>query len=229
MKEKIIFCWSTGKDSALALYRILKSGKYEVSCLLTTITEGYERVGMHGVRRDLFKKQVAELGIASEEVFIPQDSSNGAYEIRMQAALLKCLGKGIKTVAFGDIFLEDLRNYRLANLAKIGMNGIFPLWKEPSLALANKFIDLGFKAIRTCIDTQVLGREFCGREFNQDFLVDLPKNVDPCGENGEFHSFAFAGPLFNKNIEFKKGEIVLRNNRFYYCDLLPADKILVES
>jgi len=219
MKEKIIFCWSTGKDSALALYRILKSGKYEVSCLLTTITEGYERVGMHGVRRDLFKKQVAELGLVSEDVFIPKDSSNGAYEIRMQAALLKCLGKGIKTVAFGDIFLEDLRNYRLANLAKIGMNGIFPLWKEPSLALANEFIDRGFKAVITCVDTQVLGREFCGREFNQDFLADLPENVDPCGENGEFHSFAFAGPLFNKNIEFKKGKIVLRNNRFYYCDL----------
>lgn len=218
-QEKIIFCWSTGKDSALALYRILKSNKYEVSCLLTTITEGYNRVGLHGVRRDLFKKQVAKLGLVSEEVFIPQDSSNGTYEIRMQEVLLKYLEKGIKTVAFGDIFLDDLRNYRLANLAKIGMDAIFPLWKEPSLSLADEFIDRGFRAVVTCVDSQVLGREFCGEEFNRDFLAGLPKNVDPCGENGEFHSFAFAGPLFNKNIEFKKGKIVLRNNRFYYCDL----------
>jgi uncharacterized protein (TIGR00290 family) len=219
MKEKIIFCWSTGKDSALSLCRILELAQYEVSCLLTTITEGYDRVGMHGVRRSLFKKQSQALGLISEEVLIPQDCSNGEYESRMQEKLLKYLERGVKKVAFGDIFLEDLRKYREANLAKIGMSGIFPLWRENSLTLAREFISRGFRAIVTCVDSQALGKEFCGAEFNEDFLAKLPESVDPCGENGEFHTFVFSGPILKNEVVFAKDEIVLRNNRFYYCDL----------
>lgn len=219
-KEKIIFCWSTGKDSALSLYKLLGSKKYEVSCLLTTITEGFDRVGMHGVRRSLFKKQVESLGFPFQEVLIPKDSSNGEYESRMRAALEKHSENGIKKVGFGDIFLEDLKTYRLTNLAKAGMDGIFPLWKKGSLKLAHEFIEHGFKAVITCIDSEKLGREFCGMEFNHAFLEKLPEGVDPCGENGEFHSFVFDGPILNKKINFEKGEMVLRNNRFYFCDLI---------
>lgn len=220
MREKIIFCWSSGKDSAMALYKLVQSAQYDIFCLLTTITEGYDRISMHGVRKELFEKQIEELGFASEKVFIPKNSDNSIYEARMTETLSKYKEKGAESVAFGDIFLEDLRLYRLNNLAKIGMKGIFPLWKQDTLGLANEFISLGFRAIVSCVDTQFLGREFCGREFNHDFLADLPKGIDPCGENGEFHTFVFAGPLFKKKIDFSKGEIVLRENRFYYCDII---------
>ncbi|MFA5117114.1 MAG: diphthine--ammonia ligase [Candidatus Omnitrophota bacterium] len=220
-KEKILFCWSAGKDSAMALYKLHSSGKYEIACLLTTVTEGYDRVGMHGVRRELLKKQVKELGIPCEEVFIPKDSSNGEYEARMQAVLSKYHELGVEKAAFGDIFLEDVAGYRLSRLAKIGMKAIFPLWGSNTSELALEFINTGFKAVITCVDTQFLDRQFCGKEFDKEFVASLPAGVDPCGENGEFHTFVFAGPLFTKNIDYDKGDIVLRDNRFYYCDLLP--------
>jgi len=222
MKEKIIFCWSTGKDSAMALYKLFQSKEYEIVCLLSTVTEGYERVAMHGVHRNMLREQAKALGLVYEEVFIPIKSSNGEYEARMQTVLSKYKQMGVEIVAFGDIFLEDLRTYRLNNLAKIGMKGAFPLWKHNTSDLANEFINLGFKAIITCVDTQFLGREFCGRRFDKDFLSELPENVDPCGENGEFHTFVFAGPIFNKDIYFQQGEIVLRDNRFYFCDIMPS-------
>lgn len=220
MKEKIIFCWSTGKDSAMALYKIYESGKYEISSLLVTVTEGYERVSMHGIRKALVEMQAKALGLALEVVFIPKDSTNGEYESRMQAALTKYRQTGVKAAAFGDIFLQDVRNYRLENLAKVEMNAVFPLWKRNTSELANEFINLGFKAIVTCVDTQFLSREFCGREFDRDFLSELPDNVDPCGENGEFHTFVSTGPIFDKDIDYGKGEVVLRENRFCYCDLI---------
>jgi len=204
----------------MALYKIYESGKYEISSLLVTVTEGYERVSMHGIRKALVEMQAKALGLALEVVFIPKDSTNGEYESRMQAALTKYRQTGVKAAAFGDIFLQDVRNYRLENLAKVEMNAVFPLWKRNTSELANEFINLGFKAIVTCVDTQFLSREFCGREFDRDFLSELPDNVDPCGENGEFHTFVSTGPIFDKDIDYGKGEVVLRENRFCYCDLI---------
>lgn len=206
----------------MALYKIYASQNYEVISLLVTLTEGYERISMHGVRKVLVEMQAEALGLSLEMVSIPKDSTNAAYEAGMQLALSKFRQMGIRTVAFGDIFLQDLRDYRENNLAKAGMTALFPLWKCNSSVLANEFIDLGFKAIVTCVDTQVLGREFCGQEFNRDFLARLPKKADPCGENGEFHTFTYAGPIFSREIDCAKGEIILRDNRFFYCDLIPS-------
>lgn len=220
MKEKVIFCWSSGKDSALALYRIFESQKYEVACLLTTITEGYQRVGMHGVSRRLVKKQADALSLILEEVFIPQSSSLLEYEFRMYSVLSKYSKKGVKTVVFGDIFLQDLKKYRVDKLAKVGMRALFPLWKEESTLIVREFIDKGFKAIVTCVDSHLLGKELCGEEFDARFLSRLPKGIDPCGENGEFHTFVYSAPLFKEKLNFKKGKIVFRENRFYFCDLL---------
>jgi uncharacterized protein (TIGR00290 family) len=220
MKEKVIFCWSSGKDSAFALFKMIQSGLYEISCLLTTITEGYDRISMHGVRRALFEKQATQIGLSFEEVFIPQDSNNDEYEARMAKMLSAYIGQGVTGVAFGDIFLEDLRERRVANLAKMGLKGIFPLWKQETSALAQEFVRLGFKAIVSCVDTHALPREFCGREFDGKFLSELPIDVDPCGEKGEFHTFVYAGPLFKQEIRHTKGEVVLREGRFCFCDIL---------
>lgn len=219
--KKLIICWSSGKDSAMALYKIRQTAQYEISCLLTTVMQGYDKISMHGVRKELVMQQAEALSLPLEVVYIPKGSSNAEYEHNMEELLLKQKQKGVKTVSFGDIFLEDLRQYRLAHLAKIGMKGLFPLWKQNTSELADEFIKLGFRAIVTCVDTQFLGKEFCAREFDKSFLADLPENVDPCGENGEFHTFVFAGPLFRKDIIYDKGEIILSDNRFYHCDILP--------
>jgi len=222
--EKVLLAWSGGKDSALAYYELKKAGKYEITALLTTVTEDYDRISMHGVRTLLLEEQAQSLCLPLEKVYISKDASNEQYERRMTEKLLAYKDKGISLVAFGDIFLEDLREYREKNLAKIGMQGIFPLWKRNSFELAYAFIDLGFKAVITCVDSQVLDRSFVGRIYNEEFLAELPSKVDPCGENGEFHSFVYAGPIFNHEIAFMKGDIVLRDNRFYFCDLLPFPK-----
>ncbi len=221
MKEKIVLSWSGGKDCALTLYELLKSEKYKIISLLTTITEDYNRISMHGVRNVLLQQQVESLGVPIEKILLSKKSSNEEYEAKMRRSLNKFLKKSEFSVAFGDIFLEDLRKYREDKLSLLGIKGIFPLWKKDTLQLANKFIDLGFKAIITCVDTKFLEKEFIGREFNQQFLSELPSNVDFCGENGEFHSFVYDGPIFKKKIEFLRGEIVLRENRYYYCDLCP--------
>jgi uncharacterized protein (TIGR00290 family) len=224
MREKVIVAWSGGKDSALALYEVLNSDSYEVLELLTTVTKDYARISIHGVRRVLLEQQAKALRIPLEEMFITKGASDAEYE----SELLKVLGRhqanGVFSVVFGDIFLEDVRKYRKRILEKVGMNGIFPLWKKDTKDLARTFINLGFKAIITSIDSNVLGKDFVGREYDEQFLSDLPANVDPCGENGEFHSFVYDGPLFCERIGFKKGEIVLRDNRFYYCDLLPVSQ-----
>ena len=220
--EKVLFAWSGGKDSAMALYELQKSNKYEVIALLTTVTEGYDRISMHGVRRELLEQQADALGLPLEKVYIPKASSNEVYEARMRDLLNKYCAAGILSVGFGDIFLEDLRKYREGNLAQLGMKGLFPVWKKNTADLCRNFINLGFKAITTCVDTNFLGQEFAGRIIDDEFLGELLAAVDPCGENGEFHSFVFAGPLFKKALEIKKGEIVLRENRYYYCDLLPV-------
>jgi uncharacterized protein (TIGR00290 family) len=220
MPEKILLSWSGGKDSALALHSLRNNNNLEIVALLTTVTANYDRISMHGVRRELLEKQAKSIGLPLEEIVISQNSSNDEYEEKIKAVLLRYKNEGVTSVAFGDIFLEDLKKYREENLAKIGMKGIFPLWMQKSNILARKFIDLKFKAIITCVDGKQLAGNFCGRLFDDSLLSELPKNIDCCGENGEFHSFVYGGPLFQKEIIFAKGEIVFRDNQFYFCDLL---------
>jgi uncharacterized protein (TIGR00290 family) len=228
MSTNIFLSWSGGKDSSLALYEIRKAGKHRLAALLTTVTEDYDRISMHGVRRVLLEQQAESLGIPLRKILIPKDCSNTIYESRMKALLEEGLREGIETVAFGDIFLEDLKLYREKNLAQIGMKGLFPIWKRDSAELARTFIDLGFKAVLVCVDTAKLDRSFAGRSFDRDLLRDLPPGVDPCGENGEFHSFAYAGPIFKHEIPHTRGEVVQRD-RFCFCDLLPAEGAQIES
>lgn len=221
MAERALFTWSGGKDSVMALYELQKVGNYEISALLTTVTKDYDRVSMHGVRRVLLEQQAHSLGYPLEQVLISKDASNEEYEAKMQEILEIYLEAGVSAVAFGDIFLEDLKKYREENLSKIGMKAIFPVWKGNTAELVHTFIDLGFKAVVTCIDSKVLDKGFVGRPFDEQFLSDLPSNVDPCGENGEFHSFVYDGPIFRESLSYKLGDVVLRDNRFYFCDLIP--------
>lgn len=222
LTEKVLFSWSGGKDSALALYEIQKTGNYEICALLTTVTEYYVRTSMHGVRIDLLEHQARSLGYPLEKVIIPRSASNEDYESRMQGILERYLGLGVSQVVFGDIFLEDVRKYRDEKLAKLGMKGIYPLWKRSTAKLAQRFLSLGFRAIITCVDSNTLDGRFAGRQFDALFLSELPPTIDPCGENGEFHSFVYGGPIFHETIEYTRGSIVLRDNRFYYCDLIPT-------
>ncbi len=220
--EPVLVCWSGGKDSSLALQEILNDGDFKVVALLTTVTDDYDRISMHGVRTALLEEQARSLGLPLEQVRISKTSSNEEYESKMGAALSKYQAAGVTTAVFGDIFLEDLRSYRERNLAQVGMKGLFPLWKRDTGELMRSFIDQGFKAITVCVDNQALGREYVGREIDERFAAELPASVDVCGENGEYHSFAYAGPIFHAPIPHTTGEIVLRDERFYYCDLLPA-------
>lgn len=219
--ENVLVSWSGGKDSTLALHAILKENSYRIAALLTTVTEDYDRISMHGVRRILLERQVASLGFPLEKVLIPKHASNVEYEANMERMLTKYKEQGVSSVVFGDIFLQDIRTYREEKLAPLGMKGIFPLWKRDTRELARSLITLGFHAITTCVDTQTLGQQFVGRVIDERFLAELPPTVDACGENGEYHSFVYDGPLFTKKIAYTSGEIVLRDNRFCYCDLLP--------
>lgn len=214
--EKVLFSWSGGKDSALALYEV--SQQYEVAGLLTTVTEDYHRISMHGVRESLLEKQANSIGLPLSKVFISKNGSNEEYESKMKEVLLKFQKLGVSAVAFGDISLVDIRKYREENLSKVGMKGIFPIWEKDNLF--QKFIDLGFKAIVTCIDSRVVDKKLLGKLFDKKFLAELPASVDPNGENGEFHSFVFDGPIFREKIPYKIGEVVKRDS-FYFCDLQP--------
>ena len=218
--EKVLIAWSGGKDSALCLWKLRNSETKEVAALLTTITEDYERISMHGVRLALLEEQAKSLGFPLEKVLISKNATNEEYEEKMEELLLKYSKREVKTVAFGDIFLEDVRRYREENLEKIGMKGLFPLWGKNTRELTEEFINAGFKAVITCVDTKYLDSSFVGRTFDRDFLDDLPPNVDPCGENGEFHSFVYEGPIFKRKIEFELGEVVKRDD-FYFQDLIP--------
>lgn len=220
MKEKTIVSWSGGKDSTLALYEICR--QYEVRALLTTVTEGYDRVSMHGVRRALLERQARALGYPLEIVTISPQGSNEEYETRMRAVLQKHLAEGVSSVVFGDIFLEDVRRYREDRLLTVGLKGVFPLWGRTSTELAQRFIDLGFRAVICCVDTQQIGKAFAGRLYDRRFLAELPAGADPCGERGEFHSFVYSGPLFQQPVFWVPGRKILRDDRFYYCDLLPV-------
>jgi len=222
--EKVIFCWSGGKDSALALYEIQRSQKYEIVSLLTTITEVYDRVSMHGVPRILVEQQARSLGLPLEEVFIPKSCSNEEYESKMRTTLAKFKRDGVSSAIFGDVFLEEVRRYREDNLSKAGMKGIFPIWERDTAELSRSFIALGFKAIISCVDSKILDKTFAGRMLDEKFWAELPPNVDPSGENGEFHSFVFDGPIFRERIACIVGEVVLREG-FYFCDLLPKEGV----
>jgi uncharacterized protein (TIGR00290 family) len=221
MREKIIFSWSGGKDCALAYYYIQTEEAYEIVSLLTTVTEGYERVSMHGVRRELLERQAESLGAPLHKVYIPGDCTDREYESRMEEALSLYRSEDPPAFVFGDIFLEDLRRYREKNLAKRGMKALFPLWKRDTQELVQRFIELGFKAIVTCVDSRVLDSSFVGKQIDQNLVERLPSGVDPSGENGEFHSFVYDGPIFQQRIRISVGEVVLRDS-FYFCDLLPG-------
>jgi uncharacterized protein (TIGR00290 family) len=220
--ERVLLTWSGGKDSAMALHELQSVNAYRVLALLTTVTEQYDRVSMHGVRTALLEQQAESLGLPVEKVYIGKDASNEEYEARMRDRLAQYQARGVTSVAFGDLYLEDVRQYREENLSRVGMKGLFPLWGRDTSELAHSFIDLGFKAVVTGVDSNLLDGAFVGRDFDERFLSDLPPAVDPCGENGEFHSFVYDGPLFRSRILHERGEIVLRDNRFYYCDLIPV-------
>ncbi len=213
--------WSGGKDSAIVLYELQKTNGYEISALLTTITEDYDRISMHGVRSVLLEQKAESLGLPVEKIYIEKNESNEEYEAKMKDKLMQYQSRGVLSIVFGDIFLEDVRKYREEKLSKLGIKGIFPIWKRDTTELAHTFIDLGFKAVITCVDSNVLDKKFVGRAFDEQFLSELPSTIDPCGENGEFHSYVYDGPIFRKRILYKKGKVVLRENRFYYCDLMP--------
>lgn len=223
MPEPVLFCWSGGKDSAMALHALRERDDVHVVSLLTTVTEGYERISMHGVRRELLWRQAESIGLPLHEILIPPQCVNAIYETRMEEALRKFHHQGVRRVAFGDIFLEDLRAYREKNLAWIGMTAIFPLWKRNTKELAREFCAKGFRAVAVCVDGNALDRRFAGRELTEQFFRDLPAGADSCGENGEFHTFVYYGPIFRWPVRWTKGEVVGRDG-FFFCDLIPEGK-----
>jgi uncharacterized protein (TIGR00290 family) len=221
MKAKpVVLNWSGGKDSALALYELMKHDQVEVDSLLTTVNKDYRRVSMHGIREDLLIRQARNTGVPLEIVWLSAQSSNEEYSHQMEEKLNAFKIKGIKESVFGDIFLEDIRTYRENQLKSIGMKAFFPLWGCDTKVLAQKFIDLKFEAVITCVDTEQMPAEFLGAQYDEYLLENLPGAVDPCGENGEFHTLVYSGPVFDSPLKIKTGEKVLRDDRFYYCDVL---------
>ena len=218
----VLVAWSGGKDSALALREVLGDTRYRVAALLTTVTAEYDRISMHGVRRTLLRQQAESLGLPLEEVLISPGASNDEYETNMAAALaaLRARTPGLDTVVFGDLFLADIRAYRERMLARIGMRALFPLWLRDTRALAQDFVQLGYQAVLVCVDAEQLAGEFAGREFDAELFRDLPRGVDPCGENGEFHTFVYAGPGLRQPVCHERGPVVVRDGRFVYCDLV---------
>lgn len=239
--RKAVFNWSGGKDSAIALHKIIAAGEPSISCLLTTVNQKFGRVSMHGVRTGLLERQAELIGVPLVQVELPEMPDMPTYEKLMMEQLLKLTEAGIKTAVFGDIFLDDLRKYREDTLSTIGINCVFPIWKIPTRSLIEQFVELGFKAITVCVDEKHLDKSFVGRVIDYSFIDDLPPNVDPCGENGEFHSFVYDGPIFSQPLHFRKGNIVYRrynisrpdssedrnpadpfDTGFWFCDLLPV-------
>ena len=219
-KTKVILSWSGGKDSALALFELSQSEKYEVRGLLTTITKDYDRISMHGVRVSLLEQQAAALNLPLKKVFITKNASNTEYESVMKNACEVIKTEEITAMAFGDIFLEDLKQYREKNLAKVGMRAVFPLWKIPTKELVEEFLANNFQAVTVTCDPRKLSERFVGRIMGRDFFDSLPADVDPCGENGEYHSFVYNSPNFSSMIPFRTGEKVFRDG-FWFCDILP--------
>ena len=212
--------WSGGKDSCLALYEIQKSQDYRVAALITTVTRDYDRISMHGVRRKLLEQQAASIGLTLHEVFITKDATNQEYEAKMEEAFSTYRESGIDLIVFGDLFLEDIRAYRDQFLARHNIHGLYPVWQRDTSEFIREFIELGFKAVITCVDSKVLDSSFAGMMIDEHFLSALPTHVDPCGENGEFHTFVFDGPLFKEEVKFSIGERIAREG-FWFCDLMP--------
>ena len=216
----VLMSWSGGKDSCLALYEIQKARDYQVAALLTTVTRDYDRISMHGVRRVLLERQAASLGLPLHEVFITKDATNQEYETKMEEALAVYREQGIDAVVFGDLFLEEIRAYRDQFLARHNMHGIYPVWLRDTTEFIREFVKLGFRAVITCVDGHALDPSFAGMLIDEKFLSALPSQIDPCGENGEFHTFVFDGPNFREPVKFSIGERVARDS-FWFCDLLP--------
>ena len=218
-KPKALVAWSSGKDSAWALHEVRRAGDYDVVGALTTVTETFQRVSMHGVREEILRAQHAALGLPSVIVAIPYPCPNEIYEARMAAALDDAKRRGVSHVIFGDLFLEDVRAYREAKLAGTGITPLFPLWQRPTNALAHEMIDAGVETYLVCVDLKQLPQSFAGRRFDRALLADLLARADPCGENGEFHSCVVAGPMFDRRIAVRVGETVERDG-FAYSDLI---------
>jgi uncharacterized protein (TIGR00290 family) len=221
MTTPVLMSWSGGKDSCLALWEIHRDTGLRVEALLTTVTRDYDRISMHGVRCELLQRQAASLGLPLQQVQISKGAGNDEYEAEMGQALAHQHARGIEHVAFGDLFLEDIRAYRQKLLAAKGMTGLYPIWGRDTHRLIREFIALGFRTAVVCVDPAKLDPRFVGRIIDERFLEELPQDVDPCGENGEFHTFVFDGPLFAGPVAFSFGEIVCRDS-FWFCDLLPA-------
>jgi uncharacterized protein (TIGR00290 family) len=220
-RPQALISWSSGKDSAFALHEVRQTGAFDVVGALTTVNETFGRVSIHGVREEVLKSQLAAAGLPANVVPIPHPCPNEVYEERMVAAMADAKRNGITHVIFGDLFLADIRAYREQKLAGTGIAPVFPLWGRQTAALAREMIANGFEARLVTVDRAELDSSFAGRSFDQALLADLPAGIDPCGENGEFHTCVVAGPMFSHRIEVASGEVVERDG-FAYCDLLPA-------
>ena len=219
--KKVALSWSSGKDSAWSLHLLRQDPSVEVVALITTINEQFDRVAMHAVRRELLEQQAASAGLPLWKVPLPWPCSNEQYEARMRDVCARAVAQGVSAIAFGDLFLADIRSYREKKLEGTGLEPIFPVWQIPTCELALRMIAAGLRAKITCIDPKILPPELAGREFDEAFLADLPATVDPCGENGEFHSFVYDGPMFRHPVQVQAGEVVERDG-FVFADLKPA-------
>jgi uncharacterized protein (TIGR00290 family) len=224
MREPIVLSWSGGKDSSLALAALREDERFEVAALLTSVTPAYDRVSIHGVRRSLLYAQAASLGLPVLEVELEPGCSNEAYERAFHAAAARARVEypGLRAIAFGDLFLEDVRAYRERLAAEAGLEPVFPVWGRDTAGLAAEVVALGYRAHLVCVDTEALPAAFAGAPFDAALLQALPSSVDPCGERGEFHTFVHDGPIFARPVGVATGEVVIREGRFAYCDLLPA-------
>jgi uncharacterized protein (TIGR00290 family) len=227
-RPKAWLAWSSGKDSAWALHLVRQSGDFEIVALLTTVNRTHERVAMHAVRESLLEMQAAAAGLPLVKVGIPSPCPNAVYEQAMSEAMAQARAEGVWHVVFGDLFLEDIRAYREKQLADCGMTPVFPVWGVETRRLAEDMLAGGLSAYLTCVDPRKLDRSFAGRRFDASLVADLPRGVDPCGENGEFHTFANAGPMFRETIPVEVGEIVERDS-FIFADLLPAASLAAAS
>lgn len=215
--------WSGGKDSSLALEELRRNPNCVVSGLLTTVTRDYDRISMHGVRRSLLRQQASSIGVPAIEVFIPKGATNEIYEKEVLDVLIQLKeDMSVSTLVFGDLYLGDVREYREKLASKIGMNCIFPIWHRETRQLARQFVNRGFRAVLCTVNPRLLDPKFCGREFDPLFLSEIPATVDPCGENGEFHTFVYDGPIFKEPVKITRGEIVERDG-FFFADLLPLE------
>lgn len=233
-KPKAIFSWSGGKDSAYCLQKVLAEGMFDVKYLLTAVNHNFRRVSMHGVREELLDAQADAIGIPLIKVWV-KEGTNDEYEQQMGEVMLKAKAEGIAYVIFGDIFLEDLRAYRENNLARVGITAVFPIWKMDTVSLIRDFIKQGFKTITCCVNDGYLNEDWLGKEIDEAFVAQLPGSVDACGENGEYHTFCYAGPVFKKDILFTTGEKIYKpleikttggpatiTKGFWFVDLLPG-------